>query len=152
ETDVKSTVVLPHPEAFCSAPEDRPGDVGDYELLGEIARGGMGIVYRARQRSLNRLVALKMIRTGHGTTEADVQRFRNEAEAVAQLDDPHIVLIYEVGAHPVFSFYSMKLIEGGNLAKRLPEFTAAPRAAARLLATVARACITPICVACCTAT
>jgi WD40 repeat protein len=139
EPDAKRTVVLPHSEVFFAAPEVQPRTVGDYELLGEIARGGMGIVFRARQRSLNRLVALKMIRTGHGATETDVQRFRNEAEAVARLDDPHIVPIYEVGVHQGFSYYSMKLIEGGNLSKRLPEFTANPRAGARLLATIARA-------------
>src|SRR5262249_18457010 len=122
ETDAHSTVALAHPEAFFWVPEDQPCNLGDYELLGVIAQGGMGIVYRARQRSLNRLVALKMIRTGHRATEIDVQRFRNEAETVAKLDDPHIVPIYEVGVHQGFSFYSMKLIVGGNLAERLPQF------------------------------
>ncbi len=114
-------------------------DLRDYEVLDEIARGGMGVVYRARQRSLNRLVALKVIRDGVSATEDDARRFRNEAEAVANLDHPHIVPIYEVGDHRGCRFFSMKLVEGGNLAERLSEFSAQPRDAARLMVTVARA-------------
>jgi tRNA A-37 threonylcarbamoyl transferase component Bud32 len=111
----------------------------DYELLGEIAHGGMGIVYRARQISLNRVVALKMIRSGRFATEAEVQRFHTEAEAAASLDHPHIVPIHEVGRYRGRSFFSMKLIEGGSLASHLPRLQHDPRGAARLLATVARA-------------
>jgi serine/threonine-protein kinase len=113
--------------------------IGDYELLGEIARGGMGVVYRARQRSLNRLVALKVIRDGARARPDDAQRFRTEAEAVANLDHPNIVPIHEVGDHSGCSFFIMKLVEGGSLADWLKEWGADSRGAAQLVAVVARA-------------
>jgi tetratricopeptide (TPR) repeat protein len=116
-----------------------PGPLGDYELLEEIGQGGMGVVYRARQRSLGRLVALKMVRPGPGDRAADLQRFRNEAELVAQLDHPHVVPIYEVGEHEGCVYFTMKLVEGGGLDTWLADFAADPRAAARLLVPVARA-------------
>jgi tRNA A-37 threonylcarbamoyl transferase component Bud32 len=116
-----------------------PRVFGDYELLGEIARGGMGVVYKARQISLNRLVALKMIRQAGLTSEGEVRRFRTEAEAAAGLDHPNIVPVYEVGEHQGQHFFSMKLMQGGSLAGRVPELVRDSRAAAQLLAIVARA-------------
>jgi WD40 repeat protein len=108
-------------------------------LLDEIARGGVGIVYRARQRSLDRPVALKVLRDGANASPVDARRFRHEAETVARLDHPNIVPIYEVGEDRGCSFFSMRLIEGGDLSGRGEEFARDPRRAARLLATVARA-------------
>ena len=114
------------------------GDLGDYELLEEIGRGGQGIVYRARQKSLNRTVALKVIGLGQWATKAHLTRFRLEAEAAASLEHPCIVPIYEVGERHGACYFSMGLVEGGQLdavSKREPMPI---RHAAELIAKLAR--------------
>src|SRR5262245_35410782 len=113
--------------------------IGGYELRGVLGRGGMGVVHRARQLSLNRPVALKMIRAGLWAGGDEVRRFKNEAEAIANLDHPQIVTIHEVGEHSGQHYFSMKLVEGPSLAERLEEYAAKPREAAKLVAEVARA-------------
>jgi tRNA A-37 threonylcarbamoyl transferase component Bud32 len=123
------------------------GTFGDYDLLEEIGRGGMSVVYKARQRSLNRLVAVKMIRADRLATEDDIRRFHHEAETVAKLEHPATVPIYEVGRWDAegldapIVYFSMKLIEGGNLTALCRTATAAvdERRAVEILATAARA-------------
>jgi WD40 repeat protein/serine/threonine protein kinase len=112
---------------------------GEYELIQKIARGGMGVVYKARHRKLNRLVALKMILTGHLATAEEVQRFYLEAEAAAQLEHPGIVPIFEVGEQAGQPFFAMSFVEGGTLAKRVKEGPLLPREAARLVERIAEA-------------
>ena len=112
---------------------------GEYVLLEMIARGGMGIVHRARQVKLQRLVALKMILSDRLGSAEDVRRFYVEAEAAAGLDHPGIVPIYEVGEHAGQHFFSMLLVNGGNLAGRIKEGPLPPRASAALIAQVADA-------------
>jgi peroxiredoxin len=115
------------------------GLFGDYELLEEIARGGMGVVYRARQKSLNRVVALKLILAGRLATRDQVRRFRIEAEEAGKLDHPNIVPIHHVGEEQGHHYFTMKLIEGGSLTSQVRRFATDPAAACRLVSTVARA-------------
>src|SRR6266480_2490182 len=114
------------------------GEFGDYELLEEIGRGGQGVVFRARQKSLNRTVALKIIGLGQWASKAHVKRFRLEAEAAARLDNPCIVPIYEVGERDGCCYFSMKFVEGGQLDEAVRRTPMPMRQAAELMAKVAR--------------
>jgi TolB-like protein/cytochrome c-type biogenesis protein CcmH/NrfG len=114
------------------------GELGDYELLEEIGRGGQGVVYRAHQKSLNRTVALKVIGLGPWATETHLKRFRREAEAAASLEHPGIVPIHEVGERDGQCYFSMKFIEGGQLDEVVRREPMPIRRAAKLIAKVAR--------------
>jgi serine/threonine protein kinase len=129
---------LPADESPAADPT-RVCSFGDYELLAEIARGGMGVVFKARQKRLNRLVALKMILSGRLAAEDDLQRFRTEAEAAARLRHPNIVAVHEVGEVDGQLFFSMDFIEGRTLAQRLGEGPVASRTAAGTMCQLARA-------------
>jgi serine/threonine-protein kinase len=120
-------------------PEPLPRDFGEYELLEELGRGGMGIVYKARHRRLGRLVALKMIRRGDQATPADLARFQTEIRAAARLDHPNVVPVYEAGEHGGQAYFTMRYVEGQTLARVLAAGPLRPREAARWLAAIAQA-------------
>ena len=106
---------------------DRAGSFGDYDLISELGRGGMGVIYRAWHRPIGREVALKMILKGSAASDVDVSRFRAEAAAAGRLDHPNIIPIYEVGERDGQHYFTMKLIEGVTLADRLTDGPIAPR-------------------------
>lgn len=143
--DDASAASLPATDPVARGQEDSPRVgtkikyVGDYEILEEIARGGMGVVYKARQLRLDRTVALKMILSGHFAGKADVQRFQIEAEAAARLDHPNIVPIYEVGEHDGVHYFSMGYVDGESLAERLSDGPWSPQDAAELTRTLGEA-------------
>ena len=134
--------------ATLAASEITPGDAsagrlprlfGDYELLAELGRGGMGIVYKARQLSLNRVVALKMVLGGELASPANLARFEAEAQAVARLDHPQIVPVYEVGQHAGQPYFAMRYVSGRTLAQLLSTGPLSAREAAELLLPVCHA-------------
>src|SRR5207302_2434882 len=114
------------------------GELGDYELLDEVGRGGQGVMFRSRQKSLNRTVALKVISLGQWASKAHLKRFRLEAEAAARLEHPGIVPIHEVGERDGSCYFSMKFIEGGQLDEVARRTPISIRQAAELIAKLAR--------------
>src|SRR5262249_39572512 len=110
-----------------------------YDILAELGRGGMGVVYKARQTKLNRLVALKMILAGEHAGAAELARFRTEAEAIARLQHPNIVQVFEVREHDGKPFFSLEYCDGGSLAEKLNGTPLPPGEAARIVETLARA-------------
>jgi len=125
-------------ESLGSSPVVMPTEFEDYELLKEIGRGAQGVVYRARQKSLNRTVALKIIGVGHWATEAHLKRFRLEAEAAASLNHPFIVPIHEIRERGGYCYFSMNLVEGGQLDEVVKRQAISIRRAAELIAKLAR--------------
>jgi predicted Ser/Thr protein kinase len=130
---------LDRPSARPTGPGTKVRYFGDYELLEEIARGGMGVVYKARQVNLKRIVALKLILAGQLAGPQEVERFHAEAEAAAKLDHPGIVPIFEVGQHEGQHYFSMAFVDGESLARRVAQGVMEPREAASLMKKVAEA-------------
>jgi serine/threonine protein kinase len=128
------------PDTFPDAPTGLPCPFGDYELLQKIARGGMGVVYKARQKGLDRLVALKMVLAGPKASSTDLERFAREARAAAALDHPNIVPVYDNGRHDGRPFFTMALVDGTTLQRWVEQHgPPPPREAVRLLRAVAEA-------------
>lgn len=133
--DAERTVLSAGNESSGARPQLIPG----YDMVKEIGRGGMGVVYLARQQSLNRLVALKMILAGNHASSSDLLRFKTEAEAIAQLQHPHIVQVIETGEHQGNPWFSMEYVAGGSLDKRLQGRPLPAREAARVTSMLAEA-------------
>ena len=128
-----------NPKADGFVAGDRIRYIGEYEILEEIARGGMGVVFKARQQKLNRIVALKMILAGQLADTADVERFHREARAAGQLKHPCIVSVHEIGEHEGRHYFTMDFVAGRSLAETIREETLAPHSAAELVRTTAEA-------------
>jgi serine/threonine protein kinase len=127
-----------NPTPGCDLIDPPTTDFGGYDLIYELGRGGMGVVYKARQRGLNRIVALKMILSDFMSPDA-LSRFRFEAEALARLNHPNIVQIYEIGEHGGQNFFSMEFVDGGTLAEVVRSNLSEPRAGAQAVEVLARA-------------
>ena len=136
--NLSGTMPETNPTATAAASPRWP-HVEGYEILGELGRGGMGVVYKARHLELRRTVALKMILTGGHAASEEVARFRTEAEAVARLQHPNVVQIHDIGEHQGLPYFSLEFCSGGSLAGRLGGTPQPPRRAAALVETLARA-------------
>jgi serine/threonine protein kinase len=134
QTPTCPAATVPHEKGSAELPT-----VPGYEILGVLGRGGMGVVYKARQISLNRLVALKMVSAGVHASPQQLARFHLEAEAVASLQHPNIVQIYEVSEHNRCPYFSLEFMDGGSLDKHFAGQPQPPRSAAELVETLARA-------------
>ncbi len=128
-------------EAERPTEQDQPAirEFGDYQLLEQIAQGGMGIVYKARQKSLNRIIALKVIRSSGSASKADIKRFQTEAESAAKLKHPHIVTVYEVGEHEGQPYFTMPYVSGCNLASIVADHPLSPELAVKYALAMAEA-------------
>ena len=138
----QTTLLSPARPELASIPPTNalPRSFGDFDLLSELGRGGMGVVYKARQKSLNRTVALKMVREAHLAGESDRARFRTEAESAARLQHSNIVGVYEVGTSDGQAYLCMEYVEGRTLTQRIvAEGPLPPRDAAKFAAILARA-------------
>ena len=128
-----------------TSPEDQPGHprtlptIPGYHLLGELGRGGMGVVYQAEQLALGRIVALKVLTAGAHASPGELARFRSEAESAARLSHPGIVQVHEVGVADGYPFFSQEFVAGGTLGESLRAHPLSPRESAQLLITIARA-------------
>jgi TolB-like protein len=135
---LETSLGMLHDEGNGAGGPEMPEELGDYQLIEEIGRGGQGLVYRARQKSLNRMVALKVISLGRWSTKAHIKRFRLEAEAAASLDHPCIVPIHEIGESDGSCYFSMQLVEGRRLDELIKSERIPNRRAAELIAKLAR--------------
>ena len=139
-TATQHLAFLPPEELALDLDDPRQRELGDYTLLEKLGQGGMGVVYRARQNSLDREVAIKLLAAGPWASRDFIERFRREAQSAARMQHPNIVAIYEVGRHDDLNFFSMRLVAGPSLAEHIGTHgPMSPRAAAQLLRTVAEA-------------
>ena len=135
---LETSLGMLHDEVSGAGGTEMPEELGDYQLMEEIGCGGQGVVYRARQKSLNRIVALKVIGLGRWATKAHIKRFRFEAEAAASLDHPCIVPIHEIGESDGSCYFSMQLVEGRRLDEVIKREPMPNRRAAELIVKLAR--------------